>query len=76
MNNDNKYLIGCNYWASNLGIYMWRGYDKEVIPYVSSTSNFTSGISFFVSFTFSSSGTFTTSCFTTGFSFLTSTNFA
>ena len=31
MNNDNKYLIGCNYWASNLGIYMWRGYDKEVI---------------------------------------------
>ena len=28
---DNKYLIGCNYWASNLGIYMWKNYDKKII---------------------------------------------
>lgn len=27
----NKHLIGCNYWASNLGIYMWKNYDKKVI---------------------------------------------
>lgn len=27
----NEYLIGCNYWASNLGVYTWRGYDKAVV---------------------------------------------
>ncbi len=30
-NSQSKHLIGCNYWASNLGIYMWKNYDKEVI---------------------------------------------
>ena len=28
---NDKYWIGCNYWASNLGIYMWKNYDKKII---------------------------------------------
>lgn len=30
-NQSSEHLIGCNYWASNSAIYMWRNYDKEVI---------------------------------------------
>ena len=26
-----KFLIGCNYWASNAGVYTWRNFDKDVI---------------------------------------------
>ena len=26
-----QHLIGCNYWASNYAIYMWRYYDQAVI---------------------------------------------
>ena len=28
---QSSHLIGCNYWASNLAIYMWKKYDKQVI---------------------------------------------
>ena len=27
----NEFLIGCNYWASNAGVYTWKKFDKEVI---------------------------------------------
>ena len=26
-----SFLIGCNYWASNAGIEMWRQFDADVI---------------------------------------------
>lgn len=26
-----KYMLGCNYWASNTGVYMWRNFDETVI---------------------------------------------
>ena len=26
-----EFLLGCNYWASNSGIYMWRNYDECVV---------------------------------------------
>ena len=26
-----KFLLGCNYWASNAGIYMWRRWDEEEV---------------------------------------------
>ena len=28
---NDKYLIGCNYWASGSGINMWKNYDKKVV---------------------------------------------
>lgn len=27
---EKEFMIGCNYWASHAGIYMWRKYDKIV----------------------------------------------
>ena len=26
-----EYIIGCNYWASNAGMYMWRNFDENVV---------------------------------------------
>jgi len=26
-----SFLIGCNYWASNAGMYMWRNFDANVV---------------------------------------------
>ncbi|MBO5479872.1 MAG: hypothetical protein J6A63_01600, partial [Clostridia bacterium] len=26
-----EFLIGCNYWASNAGVYTWRNFEKDVI---------------------------------------------
>ncbi len=26
-----NFSVGCNYWASNAGIYMWQNFDEEVI---------------------------------------------
>ena len=26
-----NFMIGCNYWASNAGMYMWRNFDETVI---------------------------------------------
>ena len=26
-----EYLVGCNYWASNAGGYMWRNFDENVV---------------------------------------------
>ena len=26
-----SFAIGCNYWASNAGMYMWRNFDAEVV---------------------------------------------
>lgn len=26
-----KFGLGCNYWASHAGIYMWRNWDKQVV---------------------------------------------
>lgn len=34
MNNlfmDNKYFLGCNYWASHAGIDMWKNWDEDVV---------------------------------------------
>ncbi len=28
---ETNYLIGCNYWASNAGVYMWRQFDENVV---------------------------------------------
>ena len=28
---DKKFTIGCNYWASNAGTYMWRNWDESVV---------------------------------------------
>lgn len=28
---EKEFMLGCNYWASHAGIYMWRNYDKNVI---------------------------------------------
>ena len=25
------FQLGCNYWASHAGIYMWRNWDKQVV---------------------------------------------
>ena len=25
------FQLGCNYWASHAGIYMWRSWDKQVV---------------------------------------------
>ena len=25
-----SFMIGCNYWASNAGVYMWRNFDEKV----------------------------------------------
>ena len=27
----NEFMIGCNYWASNAGVYMWREWDESVV---------------------------------------------
>lgn len=29
--NDLKFSLGCNYWASNAGVYMWRQWDEKVV---------------------------------------------
>lgn len=29
--NFQKFSIGCNYWASNAGVYMWRRWDEQVV---------------------------------------------
>ena len=26
-----KFFVGCNYWASHAGIYMWRNWDAEQV---------------------------------------------
>ncbi len=26
-----NFMIGCNYWASNAGMYMWRNFDENVV---------------------------------------------
>lgn len=31
MKATDEFLIGCNYWASNAGVYTWRAFDKDVI---------------------------------------------
>lgn len=31
MNSNNSFTVGCNYWASNAGTYMWRNFDEAVI---------------------------------------------
>lgn len=31
MEKTDKFTIGCNYWASNAGIYMWRNWDESVV---------------------------------------------
>lgn len=31
MDNKEKFTIGCNYWASNAGTYMWRNWDEAVV---------------------------------------------
>lgn len=28
---QSDFLLGCNYWASNAGVYMWRNYEKSVV---------------------------------------------
>lgn len=27
----NQFMIGCNYWASNAGMYMWRNFDEKIV---------------------------------------------
>lgn len=29
--NNSDFIIGCNYWASNAGIEMWKNYDEHII---------------------------------------------
>lgn len=31
MREKQEFLIGCNYWASNAGCFMWKHFDKDVI---------------------------------------------
>ncbi len=31
MDSKEKFIIGCNYWASNAGTYMWRNWDETVV---------------------------------------------
>lgn len=31
MNKKENFIIGCNYWASNAGTYMWRNWDEEAV---------------------------------------------
>ena len=31
MDSKEKFVIGCNYWASNAGTYMWRNWDETVV---------------------------------------------
>lgn len=31
MDGTKGFLIGCNYWASHAGIYMWRNWDESVV---------------------------------------------
>lgn len=31
MNSKENFVIGCNYWASNAGTYMWRNWDETVV---------------------------------------------
>ena len=31
MDSKEKFIIGCNYWASNAGTYMWRNWDEAVV---------------------------------------------
>ncbi len=31
MNNLSDFTVGCNYWASNAGLYMWRNWDESVV---------------------------------------------
>lgn len=31
MDSKEKFTIGCNYWASNAGTYMWRNWDEAVV---------------------------------------------
>ena len=28
---QSDFLLGCNYWSSDAGIYMWRNYDRQVV---------------------------------------------
>ncbi len=32
------FQLGCNYWASHAGIYMWRDWDKQVVKQAGSCS--------------------------------------
>jgi len=31
MKKKEEFLIGCNYWASNAGCFMWKQFDKQVV---------------------------------------------
>lgn len=31
MREKQEFLIGCNYWASNAGCYMWKRFDEDVV---------------------------------------------
>ena len=31
MKNKKEFLIGCNYWASNAGCFMWKHFDEDVV---------------------------------------------
>ncbi len=31
MDKKEKFTVGCNYWASNAGLYMWKNWDESVV---------------------------------------------
>lgn len=31
MDSNKNFTIGCNYWASNAGVYMWRNFDETAV---------------------------------------------